>query len=131
MKTANDLKSNPQPIKRPDEKEAPIQTAYRHLTVTEGKQLEIMSRSNPTLAKAAHLAFIFNSTIAHDLPDGIESVGIPYVEGYITLVERMSVALDGKGRQELIDALGAGGKLPDAYYDAKSGQKFVVVGNDD
>lgn len=61
--TANELTKNPQPIGEKKDKEAPIQTAYRYLTTTEGKLLELMTRANPTMANAIHLGYIFDTTI--------------------------------------------------------------------
>lgn len=128
--TANKLKSNPPPLKANEPKEAPIQTAYKILTVTEGLLLELMTRTNPTLARACHLGYIFCTTIAHDGPGGLPEFGNPYVESYIELQERLAVSMSGKGRQELIDALGAGGKLPDSYYQKKE-SSFIIRGSED
>ena len=127
--TATKLKNNPPPIKQEKPKEAPIQTAYKYLTVTEGETLELMTRTNPTLAKACHLGYIFNTTIAHDDENGNPEYGNPYVAGYIEMQERLAVSMAGKGRQELIDALGQGGKLPDSFYEKKE-SSFIVRGSD-
>ena len=39
--------------------------------------------------------------------------------------------MDGRGRQELIDALTAGGRLPDSYYDKDKQATFVISENND
>ena len=61
--SASELTKNPQPLENKKEKEAPIQTAYKYLTTTEGKLLELMTRANPTMANAIHLGYIFDTTI--------------------------------------------------------------------
>lgn len=129
--TANKLTKNPPIFKAAEPKEAPIQTAYHHLTVEEGRPLELMTRTNPTLARACHLGYIFTHTIAHDGEDGLPEFGNTYVAGYIELQERLAVSMAGKGRQELIDALGQGGKLPDSYYEKKESSYILRGGEDD
>lgn len=89
-----------------------------------------MTRTNPTLARACHLGFIFCTTIAHDDEDGNPAYGNPYVEGYIELQERLAVSMNGQGRRELIDALGAGGTLPDSYYQKKD-SSFIIRGSNE
>lgn len=130
MKTSKDLIDAPQPIDNKKDKEAPIQTAYRYLTTTDGALLELMTRANPTLARAAHLGYIFNTTILHDTPDGAQ-FGNAYVAGYIEQIERVAVSMNGGGRRELIDALTAGGRLPDSYYMDKKPNSFTYEDGDD
>ena len=40
---------------------------------------------------------------------------------------RVGVSMDGRGRQELIDALTAGGRLPDSYYEKGKETSFIVT----
>lgn len=89
-----------------------------------------MTRTNPTLARACHLGYIFCTTIAHDNEDCQPEYGNPYVMGYIELQERLAVSMAGKGRQDLIDALNAGGKLPDSYYQKKE-SSFIIRNEED
>lgn len=130
MRTTKDLTDNPQVVKNDREKEAPIQTAYRYLTVTEGHLLELMTRTNPTMARAAQLGLIFNTTILHDTPNG-PAFGNTYVSDVIGQIQRAAVGMDGRGRTELIDALNAGGRLPDSYYQKNGAASFTVEGDDD
>lgn len=43
----------------------------------------------------------------------------------------MGVSMDGRGRQELIDALTAGGRLPESYYEKDKQSSFIVSDNGD
>lgn len=61
--TASKLSENPPGLNKKDSKTPPVQIAFNYLTVTEGKLLEIMTRANPTMARAIHLGYIFNTTI--------------------------------------------------------------------
>lgn len=129
MKSAKDLNAEPHAINPEREKEAPIQTAYKYLTVTEGHLLELMTRVNPTLARAAQLGYIFNTTILHDTPDGAQ-FGNTYVAGTLEQIERFAVSMNGAGRTELIDALSAGGRLPDSYYQKNAPASYTIEGED-
>lgn len=97
--------------------EAPISVVLRNFMVKDGKELELMTRSNPTMARAAQIGYIFAHMIKMNDSDRI---GSEYVAGRIEQLERLGVGMNGLGRQDQIAALQAGGRLPDAYYD-KSG----------
>ena len=125
----NPTELTPVEIPKKEEKEAPIQTAYRYLTTIDGRMLEIMTRSNLTMSRAVHLGYIFDTTIAHRTKQGL-MFGNAYVSGYIAQVERLAVSMAGEGRKELIAALDAGGKLPDSYYGKGPGQTFQVLDED-
>lgn len=61
--TANKLNENPPGLGKKEAKTPPVQIAFSYLTTTEGEMLEIMTRANPTMARAIHLGYIFNTTI--------------------------------------------------------------------
>ena len=42
-------------------------------------------------------------------------------------IERFLISYEGLGRKDQIDALSAGGKLPDAYYQDGSKRNFLEV----
>lgn len=113
-KDASDLLSSPEPIAKASGKpEAPVTVVLRNLKVTEGKDLEVLTRTNPNLANAAQIGFIFSSMY-----------GSKYVAQRVELIERLAVSMDGKGREEQISALQAGGTLPDSYFDKQKGTEF-------
>lgn len=113
-KDASDLLSNPQTIaKTPSKPDAPVSVVLKNLMTTEGKELEVLTRTNPNLANAAQIGFIF-ATI----------YGSKYIASRVELIERLAISMEGKGREEQISALQAGGKLPDAYFDKKPNAEF-------
>lgn len=106
-----------------DKVEAPVTGVLRNFMVEDGKRLELMTRANPTLARAAQIGFIFANMIKTD--DG--ATGSAYVSGRIEQIERLAVSLSGLGRQDQIAALQAGGRLPDAYYEKSgAGAQFEI-----
>lgn len=113
-KDASELLSAPQAVARASGKpDAPVTVVLNNLTVTEGQKLEILTRTNPNLANAAQIGFIFK-----------HMYGSAYVAKRVELIERLAVSMDGKGREEQISALQAGGALPDSYFDKKSSGEF-------
>lgn len=84
------------------------------MMVEDGKKLELMTRANPTMARAAQICYIFSTMIKMN---DSEVVGSKYVAGRMEQLERLGVGMNGLGRQDQIAALQAGGRLPDAYYE--------------
>jgi hypothetical protein len=114
-KDASDLLTNPANIaKAPSKPDAPVSVVLKNLMTTEGKELEILTRTNPNLANAAQIGFIFASIY-----------GSKYVAARVELIERLAISMEGKGREEQISALQAGGKLPDAYFDKQKSAEFT------
>lgn len=108
-------------------KEVPIQSAFRYLTAQDGNLLQIMTRTNPVMVNAARIGYIFDQAIKYRDAEGNLSYGSNYyVSGYIEQIMRLAVSLDGKSRQEIIDALGNGSKLPDSYF-TQNRQAFEVL----
>lgn len=118
-KTVDDLNSNPIPLSvdKNDKPLPPVSVVVSNLLTEDGARLELLTRNNPTLAKAAQIGFIFSTMIKEE--DG--STGCPYVGERIEHIERLAVSEGGKGREDQIAALQAGGKLPDTYYDTGEG----------
>lgn len=86
------------PRKDPDA----LTTVLDNLATTGGVELEIFTRTTPTLAKAALLGYIYNTMI---IDSGESSPGCPYVLGRIEQLERFAVSMDGGGRADQIAAL--------------------------
>lgn len=100
-----DLKKQPVIVTTGELPEPPINRVTDELTHTSGEDLELSARVNPRLVNAVQVGFIFSESLHSD-----------YVRGRIEQMLRLSVSMDGKGRQELIDTLSAGGQLPESYY---------------
>ena len=104
-KKAADLVNNPVYLGK-SQPDPPVNKAISQLTVTEGQELEEMARIHgQDMVNALSIGYIYS-----------EMYGSDYVRGRIDQLLRLSVAKGGQGRRELIDAVEAGGKLPDAYY---------------
>lgn len=113
-KDASELLGAPQTLARASGKpEAPVTTVLNNLTITEGRKLDILTRTNPALANAAQIGLIFRRMF-----------GSEYVADRVQLIECLSISMDGKGREEQISALQAGGTLPDSYFDKKSSGEY-------
>lgn len=112
MKPSSDLKNNPIFTPKKESPEAPVKTVVDKLSVTEGESLDILTRSNPALAKAREMAYIYE--FLYDSQ---------FVHGYIETIERMAISAGGQARSELITSLEAGGKLPPEYYTGRTNGK--------
>lgn len=118
------LNEPPEKVASASKTDAPISVVLRNFMVESGKKLELMTRANPTMARAAQIGYIFSTMIKMN---DSERVGSEYVAGRIEQLERLGVGMSGLGRQDQIAALQAGGRLPDAYYERSAGsQQFDV-----
>lgn len=113
MKDAADLLSEPVTLQKESAPDAPITVVLNNLTTTEGRKLEILTRTNPNLANAAQIGFIFYNMY-----------GSKYVRDRVEQIECLAISMDGKGREEQISALQAGGKLPDSYFEGAGTSDF-------
>lgn len=115
-RTAADLKNNPHLRTMPEAPEAPVKTVVDKLSATEGKQLQLTTRTNASIAKAMHTAYLYG-----------EIFDLQVIRGEAELLMRMAISQGGLGRRELIDSLDAGGKMPAEYYtDAKRSDAAYV-----
>lgn len=112
-RTAEDLLSNPAPLVKDSSPPAPVTVVLDNLTVTEGKKLNILTRTNPNLANAVQIGYIYTTMF-----------GSQYVGGRVETIEQMAISMDGKGREEQIGALQAGGKLPDSFFEGGATPDF-------
>lgn len=86
-------------------KKLPVTDVVGRLTTESGPQLEIMSRTTPRMVEAAQVGFIYSSML-----------GSSYVSRRIDQILRLGISASGAGRNDMIEALKAGGSVPDAYY---------------
>lgn len=112
-KSAEELFNNPAPIVKDSSPPAPISIVLDNLTVTEGKKLTILTRTNPKLANAAQIGYIYATMFNSS-----------YVAGRVELIEQLAISMEGKGREEQIGALQAGGKLPDSFFEGNASPDF-------
>lgn len=108
-------------------REAPVQSAFRYLTATEGELLQLMTRTNPYLAQAAQIGFIFDKVLLMPNDRDQLEVGCAYISDYCSQLERLSIAKDAGGREDIIRALGEGGKVPESYYEGKVKPTFEEI----
>lgn len=103
---ANDLRDNPRiQLEQDTRPELPVKAIVGHLTIEDGAELEIMTRTTPAVVRAARIGYIYANVFRS-----------AYVAGSVEQIERLAVSVGGQGRRDLIDAVEAGGKVPDAYY---------------
>lgn len=85
--------------------ELPIKTTTKILTQTEGRGLKQHTRATKGLVDATMFGYPY-----------VHRWGDDYVADMLDDLMCLAIGMDGKGRQEQIDCLNAGGQLPDAYY---------------
>lgn len=103
---ANDLRENPRiQLEQDTRPELPVKAIVGHLTVEDGAELELMTHTTPAVVRAARIGYIYARVFRSS-----------YVAGSVEQIERLAVSVGGQGRRDLIDAVEAGGKVPDAYY---------------
>lgn len=122
MKPSATLKQQPFFVPEKKSPEAPVKTVVDKLSVIEGKQLDIMTRSNPAMAKAKEMSYIYE--FLYDSK---------FVKGYLEMIELMAISAAGQARGEMITSLEAGGHLPPEYYSGRSkgGRSDLLYARDD
>ena len=73
--------------------------ALNILTVTEDDLLELMTRTNPIMARACSISYCMVATFRSS-----------YIAGRNNLNMRLAVSQGGKGREEIVRSLGASGE---------------------
>lgn len=101
----------------------PVNIVLDNLTTESGKRLELTTRSNPAMVKAAHVALFFATMITDD--DG--TLGIKYVKEQLEMVERFAVSSKGESRREYINAL----KGSSMDLDSANDGGYIVANEDD
>ena len=97
MKSADDLLDNPSPMfVGGSDDGSPWHEALKALTVTEDEPLELVTRTNPILARACAISYSMCHTFRSS-----------YVAGRNNQNMRLAVSKDGRGREEIVRSLGA------------------------
>ena len=105
LRRSSSLHSNPYDRKPVDLPELPVNTVVDTLMAEEGPGLDLVTRTNPKMIRAAQTNYIYATVLGSD-----------YCRRRFELIERLSISLDAGGRHDLIESLKAGGTVPDAYY---------------
>ena len=107
MKSNNDLRRNngrEYRYKSPSV-EVPVTTVIERLNTPAGPELELTTRTTPAIAKARASGYIYT-----------KYYGLALIGGLSDTAMRLAVSQDGRGREDMISALNAGGSLPAEYY---------------
>ena len=122
-KSAASLHGNPLIVGASERPELPFNKSTEFLTSTDGLQLEIMTRlSSPMMAAAIQNEYSYRYVF-----------GSRYIVGKIEQMERCAISQNGLGRREIIEALGAADRTPDAYYapDGIKNNNRLIIEDDD
>ena len=111
MTLPKDAKGTILALQKSKEIELPIKTTTKILTQTEGRGLKQNTRANRGLIEAVMFGYPFIQRWPEDT----------YVPNMLDDLMCLSISIDGKGREEQIQCLSAGGQLPDAYYNTAGG----------
>lgn len=116
-KPASDLIENPRAAApSASAPELPVSTAIDKLTITDGEMLEIMTRADPSVIRAAQILYIYTNVY-----------GSAYAKGRMEQLYRLKIAQGGLGRRELIDAVDAGGRVPGEVFGGPQQQYAETV----
>lgn len=91
--------------------EPPVSRGMGYLTTTDGAELEILTRTSVAIVRAIDAGSVFAARYRSK-----------YIQSRIEQMERLAISNDGQGRDEIIRVIQAGGRLPDAYYQASPGR---------
>lgn len=117
---ATDMLSDPYRFD-PSAPDPPVSKGMGYLTKTDGLALEILTRTNGEIVKAIAAGYAF-----------AVRYNSPYIKNKIEQIERLAISSGGKGRQEVIDVVHAGGAMSDAFYERDSVRAADwPVGDDD
>lgn len=111
----------------PVEPVPPVSVVLDYFALDTGTRLELLTRTNPNLARAAQIGYIFTNHIKPTAERNGQSL---YVSGRVEQLERLAVSIDSGGRLDMIAALDAGGSLPGEYYDKSEDKKQFAPADD-
>ncbi len=108
-KKASDLFDEPV-ISEPRSPDPPVSRGLGYLMTTEGRRLEIVTRTNRHIIGAIDAGISYYARYKCD-----------FIIGAIERLERLAVSSGGKGRQEIIGIVQAGGQMPAEFFDGGGG----------
>lgn len=100
----------------------PVKKALSALMISKGPELDITTHAGGALVRAVDMGGIY-----------VDTFNLEYVRARLERLERLAISVNGQGRRDLIDAVGAGGSLPSEYYrpGAGAGSTFSPINKDD
>ena len=105
-RSASDLLDDPAFIEdSTSAKVPPVSKAISFLSVTDGDLLEILTRTNRSIVAAIDSGSVY-----------VYRYKSAYILSRIQQIERLAISTGGLGRSELIEAVRAGGSMPDSFY---------------
>lgn len=107
-RSASDLLDDPAFIEdSTSAKVPPVSKAISFLSVTDGDLLEILTRTNRSIVAAIDSGSVY-----------VYRYKSAYILSRIQQIERLAISTGGLGRSELIEAVRAGGSMPDSFYES-------------
>ncbi len=97
----------------------PVTKGMGFLASTSGPKLEMMTRTNRAIVEGISAGQAY-----------WQRYNSSYIRGRVERIERLAVSTGGLGRSEMIQMVGAGGPVSDAYYDRSSGSADYAVEGD-
>lgn len=117
-KPPSDLLTNPLPDESmSSSRTPPVSKAISYLAITDGKLLETLTRTNSKIVSAIDSGTVY-----------VYRYRSNYVLSRIQQIERLAISSDGLGRSEMIEAVRAGGAMPDSFYQPDTGPADYDLG---
>lgn len=100
----------------------PVTKGMGFLAAIGGPRLEMMTRANRPIVAGISAGSAY-----------MQKYKSSYIRGRVERIERLAVSQGGLGRSEMIQMVGAGGPVTDAYYDREGGQAadYAIQGDDE
>lgn len=128
VKTGSDLLKNPMSLDsntspQQNAVNTPFDKAFDILSITDGKLLELTTRTTPAIANAGQVSL----AMAMRFGDGAK-----YIYSLYEQIQRQAVALGGKGRGEFVEITKYGSGVPPSFYEDKGSEKrsFIPMRDD-
>lgn len=117
-KSPSDLLTEPlQDAAMSSSRTPPVSKAISYLAVTEGQQLEILTRTNRQIVAAIDAGTVY-----------VYRYRSNYILSRIQQIERLAISSEGLGRSEMIEAVRAGGAMPDSFYQSEGSPADYDIG---
>jgi|GEM_PF-5713519 len=109
-KDATDLLDDPVDFEI-SETDPPVTKGMGFLASTSGPKLEMMTRTNRDIVQGISAGAAY-----------WQRYNSRYIKARVERIERLAVSTGGLGRTEMIQMVGAGGQMTDAYYERQTGK---------
>lgn len=109
-KQAVELIDDPQGDFEIDSSDPPVTKGMGFLASTSGPRLEMMTRTNRAIVSGISAGAAY-----------MQRYNSRYIRARVERIERLAISTGGQGRAEMIQMVGAGGPVTDAYYDRRGG----------